>query len=62
MEFHGLSLEYALEGSSNFIAQRERMEVVLEDNGQKEFIDEEVANPATTNAHNLEEWKKCVAK
>ena len=44
MVFHGLRLEYALEGSSNFIAWRDRMEVVLEDNGLKEFIDQEDSN------------------
>ena len=32
-------MEYALEGISNYIAWRDRMEVVLDDNGLKEFID-----------------------
>ena len=62
MEFYGLRLEYALEGSSNYIAWKDRMEVVLEDNGLKEFIDEEILKPDSTNAQELAEWKKCVAK
>jgi len=62
MVFHGLRLEYALEGSSNFISWRDMMEVVLEDNGLKEFIDQEVPKPSTTDAQNLVEWKNCVAK
>ena len=38
------------------------MEVVLEDNGLKEFIDQEVPKPTATDKQNLAEWKKCVAK
>ena len=38
------------------------MEVVLEDNGLKEFIDQEVPKPTTMDAQNLAEWKKCVVK
>jgi len=38
------------------------MEVVLEDNGLKEFIDQEVPKPAAADAQNLAEWKKCVVK
>eukprot|EP00253_Pinus_taeda_P029002 PITA_29002 len=62
MAFYGLRLEYALEGSSNYIAQKDRMEAVLEDNGLKEFIDQEIPKPTSTNAQELGEWKKCVAK
>ena len=62
MAFHGMRLEYALEGSSNYIAWKDRMEAILEDNGLKEFIDQEIPNPASTNAQELAEWKKCVAK
>ena len=62
MAFYGLWLRCALEGSSNFIAWMEMMEVVLEDNGFKEFIDQEVPKLATTDAQNLAEWKNCVAK
>ena len=62
MAFYGLRLEYALEGSSNYIAWKDRMEAVLEDNGLKEFIDQEILKLASTSAQELAEWKKCVAK
>ena len=39
MSFNGLRLEYALEGSSNYISWKDRMEAVLDENGLKEFID-----------------------
>ena len=42
MAFNGLWLEYALEGSSNYISWKDRMEAVLEDNELKEFIDSDV--------------------
>ena len=38
------------------------MEVVLEDNGLKDFIDQEVSKPTTANAQELAEWNKCVAR
>ena len=38
------------------------MVVVLEDNGLKEFIDNDILKLAAIDAHNLAEWKKCVAK
>ena len=60
MAFYGLTLKYALDGSSNYIGWKDRMEVVLEDNGLKDFIDQEVPKP--TGATQLEEWKKCVAR
>ena len=50
MAFNGLRLEYALDGSSNYIAWKDHMEAVLEDNGLKDFIDKEVPKPAATNA------------
>ena len=62
MAFHGLRLEYALEGILNFTSKRDRMEVVLEDNGLKEFVEQAIPKPAATDAQNLAEWKKCVAK
>ena len=62
MAFYGLRLEYALEGNSNYIAWKDHMEAVLEDNGLKEFIDQEIQKPASTNAQELDEWKKCVSK
>ena len=60
MAFNGLRLEYALDGSSNYIDWKDRMEVVLADNGLKDFIDQEVPKP--TDATQLAEWKKCVAR
>jgi hypothetical protein len=62
MAFNGLRLEYALDGSSNYIAWKDRMEVVLEENGLKDFIDQEVPKSVTSNATELAEWKKCVAR
>ena len=62
MAFNGLRLEYALEGSSNYISWKDRMEVVLEDNGLKEFIDNGVPKPVVTDVANLDAWKNKVAK
>eukprot|EP00253_Pinus_taeda_P022791 PITA_22791 len=62
MAFNGLRLEYALDGNSNYIAWKDRMEAVLEDNGLKDFIDQKVPKPAAANATELAEWKKCVAR
>ena len=60
MSFNGLRLEYALEGSLNYVAWKDRMETVLEDNGLKEFIDVEVPNP--TDAAQVEAWQNKTAK
>jgi len=38
MAFYGLRLKYALEGSSNYIAWKDRIEDVLEDNGLKNSL------------------------
>jgi hypothetical protein len=62
MSFNGLRLEYALEGSSNYIAWKDRMEVVLEDNGLKGYIDVDVPKLGATDTTNLDAWKKKVAK
>ena len=56
MSFNRLRLEYALEGNSNYIAWKERMEAVLDDNGLKEFIDADVPKP--TNADEVVAWQK----
>ena len=53
MAFNGLRLEYALEGSSKYIAWKDRMEAVLEDNGLKEFIDNDVPKPASSDTANI---------
>jgi len=60
MSFNGLRLEYALEGSSNYIARKDRMEAVLDDNGLKEFIEVEVPKPI--DAAEAEVWQKNTAK
>ena len=38
------------------------METLLEDNGLKDFIDQEVPKTVVANAIELAEWKKCVAR
>ena len=50
MSFNGLRLEYALEGGSNYIAWKDRMEAVLEDNGLKEFMESNVPKPTSSDA------------
>eukprot|EP00253_Pinus_taeda_P008723 PITA_08723 len=60
MSFNGLRLEYALEGSSNYIAWKDKMEVVLDENGLKDFIDAEVSKP--THAAQVEAWQKKTTK
>ena len=56
MSFNGLQLEYALEGRSNYIAWKDRMQAMLEDNGLKEFIDSDVPKPNSTDATLLDTW------
>eukprot|EP00253_Pinus_taeda_P016240 PITA_16240 len=60
MSFNGLRLEYALEGNSNYIAWKDRMEAVLDDNGLKEFIDTDIPKP--TDATQADAWQKKIAK
>jgi hypothetical protein len=62
MSFNGLRLEYALEGSSNYIAWKDRMEAVLEENGLKDYIDANVPKPVATDTANLDAWQNKVAK
>jgi hypothetical protein len=62
MDFNGLSLEYAIEGSSKYIYWKERMEALLKDNGLKEFIDKDVPKPDVADTANLDTWKKKVEK
>ena len=50
MEFNGLRLKYALNGCLNYIAWKDCMEAVLEENGLKEFTDQEVPKLAVVNA------------
>ena len=62
MAFNGLRLEYALEGNSNYISWKKRMEAVFEDNGLKEFINNDVPKPAMIDAailmHGKRKWKR----
>ena len=51
-------MDYALEGSSNYIAWKDRMEVVLDDNGLKDFIDAEIPKPASSDAAHLTHGKR----
>ena len=53
MVFNGLRFEYALDGSSNYITWKDRMEAVLEDNGLKDCIDQEVPKPVVANVQEL---------
>ena len=62
MSFNGLRLEYALDGSSNYMAWKDNMEVVLEDNGLKEFIDSDVPKPGSSDVALLDAWQKKTAK
>jgi len=60
MSFNGLRLEYALEGSLNYIAWKDRMEAVLDNNGLKDFIEVEV--PKHIDATQVDAWQKKTAK
>ena len=62
MSFNRLILEYAFDGSSNYIAWKDRMEAVLEDNGLKEFIDSDVPKPGSSDDALLDTWKKKTSK
>ena len=62
MSFNGLRLEYALEGSSNYIAWKDKMEALLDDNGLKEFIYAEIPKPTSSDAVVLDAWQKKVAR
>ena len=62
MSFNGLRLEYALEGSLNYTAWKDRMEVVLDDNGLKKFMDAKIPKPTSSDAAALNAWQKKVAR
>ena len=53
-------MEYALEGNSNYIAWKDRMEEMLDENGLKEFIEAEIPKP--NDAAQVEAWKKKMEK
>jgi len=62
MEFNGLRLKHALEGTSKFVTWKDQTEAVLDDNGLLEYIKIDVAKSQESNAQNLAQWKKDVAK
>jgi len=62
MSFYGLRLEYALEGSSNYISLKDGMEAMFENNRLKELIYKYIPKPPTTDAQDPTEWRKCVGK
>ena len=47
-------MEYALDGSLNYVAWKDRMEAVLDDNGPKEFIDSNVPLSGSSDAATLD--------
>ena len=51
MTINGLRLEYALEGTSNFVAWKDHMVVVLDENGLLEYIKTNVAKPPESEGH-----------
>ena len=57
-----MRLEYALDGSLNYIAWKDRMEAVLEDNGLKEFIHSDVPKPRSSDAALLDAWQMKTTK
>lgn len=58
MSFNGLRLEHALEGSCNFIAWKEKMEDVLDENGVLEHTRTDIPKPTASDAQQLAQWKK----
>eukprot|EP00253_Pinus_taeda_P025074 PITA_25074 len=60
MYFTGLQLEYALEGSTNYIAWKDNMEAVLDDNELKEFKETDVPKPIDDTQ--ADAWQKKTAK
>ena len=61
MYFYGLRLEYDLEGIFNYIAWKDRMEAILEDNIMNEFIYNDIPKPTVADAQYLASSKKNVA-
>ena len=54
MYFNGLRLEYELEGNLNYIAWKDRVEVVLEDNELKGSIEIDIHQPSATDAQHID--------
>lgn len=62
MAFNGQRLEYALEGTYNFVKWKDHMEALLNENGLLECIKENVVQPLEFDAQNRAQWKKDVEK
>lgn len=62
MAFNGLTLKYSLEGTSNFIAWKDHMEEVLNDNGFLEYVKTYIPIPLAVDVQDLESWKEDLAK
>ena len=62
MTFNRLRLECSLEGKSNFIEWKDHMEEVFNENGLLEYIKRDVTKTIESDAQNLYQWKKYVAK
>ena len=52
MAFNRLRLEYNFEGTSNFIAWKDRMKAIMDDNGFLEYIKTYIAKPQSSDAQN----------
>jgi len=62
MNFNGFRLENFLEGTTNFVAWKIHMEAILDDNELLEYIKTDVAKPQASDAQDLAQWKKDLAK
>ena len=62
MTFNGLRFKYALEGPSNFYSWKDRMEAMLDENGVLEYTQTNIPKPEASNAHQLAQSKKDIAK
>lgn len=62
MTFNDLRLEYDLEGNSNFIAWKDHMEAILDDNGLLEYVKIDIEKPQASKSQNPAQWKKNLAK
>ena len=62
MTFNWIRLEYALDENLNFIAWKDHMEAVLDDNGLLEYVKTCIEKPGSTDAQNISQWKRDVAK
>lgn len=51
-----------MEGTSNCVAWKDRMEALLDENGLLEYITIDVAKPQAYDSQNLAQWKKDVTK